>query len=159
MLVSIAAHASVALTNARSADSMEHLAFHDPLTGLPNRALFVDRVTRALARSGRTPQTRRCSSRTSTTSKSVNDSLGHAAGDQLLTTVARRLQEALRPSDTAARFGGDEFAVLLEDVGSHDQVIGACERIMASLGAPLDIQGTTDRAECEHRHRSERERR
>ena len=143
MLVSIAAHASVALTNARSADSMEHLAFHDPLTGLPNRALFVDRVTRALARSGRTPQTAAVFFADLDNLKEVNDSLGHAAGDQLLTTVARRLQAALRPSDTAARFGGDEFAVLLEDVGSHDQVIRACERIMASLGAPLDIQGTT----------------
>ena len=143
MLVSIAGHASVALTNARSADSMEHLAFHDLLTGLPNRALFVDRVTRALARSGRTPQTTAVLFADLDNLKEINDSLGHAAGDQLLKMVARRLQEALRPSDTAARFGGDEFAVLLEDIGSHEQVIRACERIMASLGAPLDILGTT----------------
>ena len=143
MLVSIAAHASVALTNARTANSMEHLAFHDLLTGLPNRALFVDRVSRALARNGRAPQTSAVLFADLDNLKEINDSLGHAAGDQLLTMVARRLQEALRPSDTAARFGGDEFAVLLEDIGSCDQVIRACERIMASLSAPLDIHGTT----------------
>jgi diguanylate cyclase (GGDEF)-like protein len=143
MLVSIAGHASVALTNARTADSMEHLAFHDLLTGLPNRALFVDRVSRALARSARTPQTAAVLFADLDNLKTINDSLGHAAGDQLLTMVARRLQEALRPSDTAARFGGDEFAVLLEDIGSHEQVIRTCERIMASLRAPLDIRGTT----------------
>ncbi|HEY6471171.1 MAG TPA: sensor domain-containing diguanylate cyclase [Candidatus Dormibacteraeota bacterium] len=143
MLVSIAAHASVALTNARTADSMEHLAFHDLLTGLPNRALFVDRVSRALARNGRAPQTSAALFADLDNLKEVNDSLGHAAGDQLLTVVARRLQEALRPSDTAARFGGDEFAVLLEDIGGSEQVVRACERIMASLSAPLDIHGTT----------------
>jgi diguanylate cyclase (GGDEF)-like protein len=143
MLVSIAGHASVALTNARSADSMEHLAFHDLLTGLPNRALFVDRVTRALARSSRMPQTTAVLFADLDNLKEINDSLGHAAGDELLKVVARRLQEALRPSDTAARFGGDEFAVLLENIGSHEQVVRACERIMASLAAPLDIQGTT----------------
>jgi diguanylate cyclase (GGDEF)-like protein len=143
MLVTIAAHASVALTNARTADSMEHLAFHDPLTGLPNRALFVDRVARALARSVRTPQTTAVLFADLDNLKSINDSLGHAAGDQLLTVVARRLQESLRPSDTAARFGGDEFAVLLEDVGGRDQVIGACERIIASVTAPVVIDGST----------------
>jgi diguanylate cyclase (GGDEF)-like protein len=142
MLVSIAAHASVALTNVRSADSMEHLAFHDPLTGLPNRALFVERVARALARGGRTPQITAVLFADLDNLKSINDTLGHAAGDQLLTVVARRLQESLRPSDTAARFGGDEFAVLLENIGGNTQVIGACERIMASLTAPVDIQGS-----------------
>jgi diguanylate cyclase (GGDEF)-like protein len=143
MLLSIAGHASVALTNARSADSMEHLAFHDLLTGLPNRALFVDRLTRALARSGRVPQTTAVLFADLDNLKEINDSLGHAAGDQLLSMVARRLQETLRPSDTAARFGGDEFAVLLEDIGSREQVTRACERIMASLSMPLDILGTT----------------
>ena len=143
MLVSIAAHASVALTNARTADSMEHLAFHDPLTGLPNRALFVDRVTRALARSRRTPQTTAVLFADLDNLKSVNDSLGHAAGDELLIVVARRLHESLRPADSAARFGGDEFAVLLEDIGGRDQVVGACERILASVIAPVVIEGTT----------------
>jgi diguanylate cyclase (GGDEF)-like protein len=143
MLVTFAVHASVALTNARIADQMAHLAFHDPLTGLPNRALFVDRVTQALARGGRAPQTTAVLFADLDNFKTINDSLGHAAGDELLVVIARRLQESLRPSDSASRFGGDEFAILLEDIGTEARVMSACERIMASLGAPVDIQGTT----------------
>jgi diguanylate cyclase (GGDEF)-like protein len=143
MLVTFAVHASVALTNARIADSMAHLAFHDALTGLPNRALFVDRVGQALARSGRKMRITAVLFADLDNFKSINDSLGHAGGDQLLIVIARRLRESLRPSDSAARFGGDEFAVLLEDIGSEGRVMSACERIMMSLAAPVDIQGTT----------------
>ena len=142
MLVTFAVHASVALTNARIADSMAHLAFHDPLTGLPNRALFVDRVTQALARSERKPQTTAVLFADLDNFKTINDSLGHAAGDELLMVVARRIRESLRPSDSAARFGGDEFAILLEDIGSERRIMNACERIMVSLVAQVDIQGT-----------------
>jgi diguanylate cyclase (GGDEF)-like protein len=144
-LRSIAAHASFALTNARSADSMEYKAFHDPLTGLHNRALFVDRVRQALARSERVPNATAVLFADLDNLKSINDTLGHDAGDQLLVEVGKRLQASLRPSDSAARFGGDEFAMLLENIGGREQVIGAGERIMASLTAPFDINGTTIR--------------
>jgi diguanylate cyclase (GGDEF)-like protein len=121
---------------------MAHLAFHDALTGLPNRALFVDRVTQALARGGRTPQITAVLFADLDNFKAVNDSLGHAGGDELLVVIARRLQESLRPSDSAARFGGDEFAILLENIGTEGRVVNACERIMVSLAAPVEIQGT-----------------
>ena len=141
MLVTFAVHASVALTNARIADSMAHLAFHDALTGLPNRALFVDRLAQALARSERKAQTTAVLFADLDNFKTINDSLGHAAGDELLVVIARRIRESLRPSDSAARFGGDEFAILLEDIGGEDRVVNACERIMVSLAAPVEIQG------------------
>jgi diguanylate cyclase (GGDEF)-like protein len=143
MLLTFAVHAGVALTNARLADTMAHLAFHDTLTGLPNRALFVDRVTQALARSGRTAHTTAVLFADLDNFKAVNDGLGHAGGDELLIVIAHRIRESLRPSDTAARFGGDEFAILLEDIGTEARVMSACERIMGSLVAPVDIHGTT----------------
>jgi diguanylate cyclase (GGDEF)-like protein len=143
MLVTFAVHAGVALTNARIAESMAHMAFHDTLTGLPNRKLFVDRVTQALARGGRKPQTTAVLFADLDNFKAINDSFGHAGGDELLIVIARRLRESLRPSDSAARFGGDEFAVLLEDIGTDDRVASACERIMSALVAPVDIQGAT----------------
>ena len=142
MLVTFAVHASVALTNARIADSMAHLAFHDALTGLPNRALFVDQLAQALARTQRKPQTTAVLFADLDNFKAINDSLGHAAGDELLIVIAGRIRESLRPSDSAARFGGDEFAILLEDIGSEAQVMATCDRIMASLVAPVEIQGT-----------------
>lgn len=142
MLVTFAMHASVALTNARIADSMAHLAFHDALTGLPNRALFVDRVGQALARSGRKLRTTAVLFADLDNFKAINDTLGHAGGDELLIVIARRLRESLRPSDSAARFGGDEFAILLEDIGNEGRVMTTCDRIMMSLVAPVDIQGT-----------------
>jgi diguanylate cyclase (GGDEF)-like protein len=143
MLVTFAVHASVAIASAQSADSMAHRAFHDPLTGLPNRALFVDRVGHALARSQRKAQTTAVLFADLDNFKAINDRLGHAAGDEPLVVIARRIRESLRASDSAARFGGDEFAILLEDIGNEGRVMNAGARIMVSLVAPVDIQGTT----------------
>jgi GGDEF domain-containing protein len=98
----------------RLEEQLQHDAFHDPLTGLANRALFGDRVTHALARRRPTSERAAVLFIDLDDFKLVNDSLGHAAGDVLLTAVAERIRACLRPQDTAARLGGDEFAVLFE---------------------------------------------
>jgi diguanylate cyclase (GGDEF)-like protein/PAS domain S-box-containing protein len=116
-------------------------AFHDELTGLANRTLFVDRVAHALRRRER--------DRTSVAVllldlddfKTVNDGLGHAAGDSLLQAVAQRLEGLVRPGDTTARLGGDEFAMVLVDLPTEESAIVAVERIIATLGEPLVLEG------------------
>jgi diguanylate cyclase (GGDEF)-like protein/PAS domain S-box-containing protein len=122
-------------------ERLAHQATHDPLTGLPNRALFRDRLEQALARA-------RCSGQPCALLlldldhfKTVNDSLGHATGDQLLTTVATRLRAILRDGDTLARLGGDEFAVLLEEAGDLVGALNVAERFHDALRAPLVMDG------------------
>jgi diguanylate cyclase (GGDEF)-like protein len=140
VLVALAEHASLALTDARTVGAMLHQALHDSLTGLPNRALFLDRLTHALARragAGRVGVLFCDLDRF----KTVNDSMGHAAGDQLLVAVAARLSECLRVGDTAARLGGDEFAILIEDVGSEREALSVAERVADVLRAPIVIRG------------------
>ncbi|MFY9314967.1 MAG: diguanylate cyclase [Burkholderiales bacterium] len=98
----------------RAAQEIEHRATHDPLTGLPNRALFDDRLSQAL-RMGERGETRVALLFVALDGfKQINDTLGHAAGDELLCQVARRIRQTVRRSDTVARLGGDEFAVILE---------------------------------------------
>jgi diguanylate cyclase (GGDEF)-like protein/PAS domain S-box-containing protein len=123
-------------------DQLRHQAFHDPLTGLSNRALFLDRVEHALAR------VRRADSPIPAVAfvdlddfKLVNDSLGHGAGDELLRAVADRLRGCLRSGDTPARLGGDEFAVLLEDAPDVRAVVEVAERILDALHAPVVVEG------------------
>jgi diguanylate cyclase (GGDEF)-like protein len=123
----------------RLESDLEHLAFHDTLTGLANRALFKDHLDQAIARSERTGNAFAVLFLDLDNFKTVNDSLGHSAGDQLLCSVAEGLSSCLRRSDTAARLGGDEFAVLVEDVESHDQVISLAERIMTVLRRPVMV--------------------
>lgn len=113
-------------------------AVHDPLTGLPNRRLLEDRLANALARLAR-----RRNSGVAVIFldldgfKEVNDTLGHQGGDELLAAVGQRLLRALRPSDTLARIGGDEFVAMLEDVGSLDDARRVTERIMGALSPPF----------------------
>ena len=123
---------------ARLHDQLRHQAFHDELTGLANRVLLTDRLTHALtARDELPPAVLYCDL---DGFKQVNDTLGHAAGDLLLVTVAQRLGEHLRPRDTAARLGGDEFAVLLDQV-TPDEAVATGQRLLAAISLPVMIDG------------------
>jgi diguanylate cyclase (GGDEF)-like protein/PAS domain S-box-containing protein len=119
-------------------EQLTHQAFHDNLTGLPNRALFRDRLDHALARAARSDHDVAVLLVDLDGFKQVNDSLGHDAGDQLLREVAQRLEDVVRASDTVARFGGDEFALLLEDV-SEEETTGLAERMLEHLSAPIAL--------------------
>ena len=120
---------------------LRHQAFHDPLTGLPNRALFMDRLAHALAVAQRRGTSLAVMLLDLDRFKVVNDSLGHPVGDQLLLAVSERLQETVRVGDTLARFGGDEFTVLLEDVSSASDSFVAAARIMEAFRAPFTLNG------------------
>ncbi len=119
---------------------LKQQAFTDVVTGLPNRALFVDRLDHALARLARQRSAAAVLFIDLDDFKTINDSLGHACGDRLLVEVADRLRGCVRSSDTAARFGGDEFAVLLEDLGSTTATETAT-RILAALAEPFLLEG------------------
>jgi diguanylate cyclase (GGDEF)-like protein/PAS domain S-box-containing protein len=123
---------------------LTHQAFHDSMTGLANRVLFHDRLEHALARGARDGSVVGVLFIDLDDFKIVNDTLGHAAGDQLLITVAHRIAGALRADDTAARLGGDEFAALVENVQDPGAVEETAERILAALADPvvLDDGGT-----------------
>jgi diguanylate cyclase (GGDEF)-like protein/PAS domain S-box-containing protein len=122
-------------------EQLSHQAFHDPVTGLANRALFGERVRHAVSRARREDAGLAVLFMDLDDFKTVNDSLGHAAGDAVLLEVAKRLDACVRASDTAARFGGDEFAVLLEDVNGAQDAADTAERILESLAAPLRLEG------------------
>ena len=121
-------------------EELRRRAWHDPLTDLPNRALFTDRVEHALARSARDDLPSVVLYLDLDDFKSVNDSLGHHAGDVLLRTIADRLLACVRPGDTVARLGGDEFAVLLDGAPLADAETVA-ERIVTELGRPFRLPG------------------
>jgi diguanylate cyclase (GGDEF)-like protein len=151
LFATLANHASIALENGRLEQSLSQLreletqlkklAFHDPLTGLANRSLFAERVAAALA-------TERADGHDCAVLfvdlddfKTINDTLGHAAGDRLLCAVAERLVDCVRPDDTAARLGGDEFAVLLDDVADTAEVERVATRITEALRTPVVFAG------------------
>ena len=123
-------------------DAIRDRAVHDPLTGLPNRVLFVDRLEHALARLGRQQSLCAILFLDLDHFKLVNDSLGHHVGDELLAAAAPRLKQALRSSDTVARFGGDEFGILLEDIASERDAIESAERIAAIFARPFVLSGS-----------------
>ncbi|CAN5691542.1 hypothetical protein BH20ACT23_BH20ACT23_29380 [soil metagenome] len=151
-LQTLTEHISVSLSNCRLEDSLSevtelkeqlrHQAFHDDLTHLANRLLFMERVEHALERR---PGTKNLAVAFIDIDdfKTLNDSLGHAAGDAALVAVAGALKSCLRPADTAARLGGDEFAILLEDLESDQDVHGVAQRILTTLRKPIRVQGQT----------------
>jgi diguanylate cyclase (GGDEF)-like protein/PAS domain S-box-containing protein len=125
----------------RALEAVTHQAFHDPLTDLANRSLFTERVAAALARRG--------DSSGATVAvllldlddfKTVNDSLGHAAGDELLVAVAARLRACVRPGDTLARLAGDEFAILLDELDDKGDAIAVAKRVGTRLEVPFEIE-------------------
>jgi diguanylate cyclase (GGDEF)-like protein/PAS domain S-box-containing protein len=123
-------------------DQLAHQAFHDPLTGLANRALMLDRIDHALTAVRRDPQRRLAVLYLDLDDfKSINDVYGHEAGDGLLREAAERITEVLRPGDTASRLGGDEFAVLLEDLPERDLAYEIGARLLEALQAPYEGHG------------------
>ncbi len=127
---------------------LTHQAFHDDLTGLANRALFMDRVAHGLARRERDGTGLAVLLLDLDDFKTVNDGLGHAAGDSMLRAVAERLATLVRPGDTTARLGGDEFAMVLVDLPSERSAVHAVERIISVLGQPLLLEGKEIYAHC-----------
>jgi diguanylate cyclase (GGDEF)-like protein len=121
-------------------ERMRHMAQHDPLTHLPNRALFSDRLSQAIAAARRNHGRLALIFVDLDNFKPVNDSYGHAVGDLLLQDLARRLQACLRESDSAGRFGGDEFVVLLPSVAGAEDALQVAEKIRSALGRPMAIE-------------------
>ncbi len=120
---------------------LAHRAFHDTLTKLPNRALFMERLGHALRRAGRQKKPTAAIFLDLDNFKVINDSLGHEAGDALLISVAERLTTSVRPGDTVARLGGDEFTILLEDLDDENEALGVAERIAIVLASKVCIGG------------------
>ena len=138
VLVTYAEHASLALAAAKSVDTMRQ-AFNDSLTGLANRALFLDRLDHALSRAERDGSGVTVLFLDLDGFKLVNDSLGHAAGDALLVAGADRIRRVVRGGETAARLGGDEFAVLLEGTRSGAEAVHVAQRLREALKPPFTI--------------------
>ncbi len=122
-------------------DELTTQAFHDSLTGLANRALLADRVRHALERSVRTHAHVAVLFLDVDDFKTVNDSLGHEAGDEMLVEIGNRLRTCMRGSDTAARLGGDEFAIVLEETNGVEGAARAAERVLEAVSAPLTLAG------------------
>ncbi|MEX0659980.1 MAG: EAL domain-containing protein [Egibacteraceae bacterium] len=148
ILDAFAAHVSLALTDLRTREVMNralddavHQALHDPLTGLPNRSLFVDRLTQALERARRQDTHAAVFFIDLDNFKLINDSSGHARGDELLRAVAARLADCVRTTDTVARFGGDEFAIVIEDVPDLAHAEETAQRLLEAFTDPLVLGG------------------
>lgn len=133
--------ASIAVERDRVQSLTAHRALHDPLTGLPNRLLLLDRLTHALASATRRPTHMALFMIDLDRFKLINDGLGHTVGDQLLVAVARRLANTVRPGDTVARFGGDEFIFLSENLQNVTHARTIADRLLEAVARPFDVGG------------------
>jgi diguanylate cyclase (GGDEF)-like protein len=143
----LASVVATAWQQAEQHERLAHLALHDPLTELPNRVLFLDRLDSALARGSPGQQVGQGGLAVLLIDlddfKGVNDSFGHAAGDHLLTEAGRRLQTAARPQDTVARLGGDEFGVLIDPVPDQATALRLARRMLLAVRQPVEVEGTS----------------
>ncbi len=141
LLESFARIVSIALDRAADRSRLEHQTLHDALTNLPNRLLFIDRIRQALATARRYDFRIAVALVDLDRFKNVNDTLGHAAGDELLRQVAERFTNALQPDETLARMGGDEFLILFTHIDENDDANTAVRRVLDSLESPFHIAG------------------
>lgn len=125
----------------KSEEQIQHMAYFDALTGLPNRSLMLDRLNRAIARSTRDQSTLAILFLDLDRFKAVNDTLGHSTGDMLLIEVSQRLRSFVRTSDTLARLGGDEFVVIVSDLDKEVNAAHIAQKLIDSLAAPFRISG------------------
>jgi diguanylate cyclase (GGDEF)-like protein len=144
VFTTFANHVAGAVHNTRLFSEVRSRALHDPLTGLPNRALLADRLTNAQARSKRSDGAVAVLFLDLDRFKVINDSLGHSVGDRLLVAVAERVSGSIRPGDTAGRFGGDEFIVICDDVADEAEALRLAGRLVDSLEAPFVLGSGTD---------------
>jgi diguanylate cyclase (GGDEF)-like protein len=141
-LQSVADLLASSIARSRAEASVRHQALHDPLTGLPNRVLFLDRLAHALARAKRQKTKLAVLFADLDGFKRINDSLGHHAGDEVLVSLAARLTDVLRSSDSVARFGGDEFIMVLEDIDGAQDALRVVRRVKETLAAaPFMVEG------------------
>jgi diguanylate cyclase (GGDEF)-like protein len=143
-LKGLAAQASIAISNARLVDQIRFQALHDPLTGLPNRSLILDRIEQMLARARRTNVATAALFIDLDGFKGVNDTLGHAVGDQLLRAVTARLAVTMRESDSVGRLGGDEFIVLVDGATMDAGPELVAERLLSVLRDPFELEGLSN---------------
>jgi len=129
------------LMAAKAQHKIRHLAYHDALTGLPNRMLFMDRIDQAISRAQREDGLFALLFIDIDHFKVINDSMGHDAGDQLLNVLSQRLREVLRKSDTVARLGGDEFTVIIEGLDNADDAVNVSKNILSALDVPALVNG------------------
>jgi diguanylate cyclase (GGDEF)-like protein/PAS domain S-box-containing protein len=141
--------AGIAIERTRAEDSIRHMANHDALTGLPNRTLLADRLSQALAHARRFACGISVAFVDLDNFKLINDSLGHHAGDELLKTIAARMRECVRSSDTVVRLGGDEFVlVLFEDLLDEAALRDVIERLRKAIAEPVLLSGQTYKVTC-----------
>ena len=138
---SVAHVVAAAIERWRAEESIRHNALHDPLTGLPNRTLFLDRLSHVFARRDLNSSSAAVMFLDIDNFKLINDSLGHETGDRLLRAIGPRLNEVVRPTDTVARFGGDEFVVLCEEVTDGRDALQVAERLQEVLARPFQLDG------------------